>query len=206
MTRGGGTHLSPCYFGGGTPLFTSQHPPMAVRPSRCPSMPWPSVVSSQGVDPACCQPSPPAPHSPAPFPPPISGSEAPPAPTLRELLFAPFPEKKLGHSLPKMAAAVREPRGHSARARLWEQRWVAVPHKQGCQVLVTLCLWLWGTTLCPVPRCQCSDSGDTSRVEGHALFPLGCMALPGLGDLWWLEGTSNQPRTRCLGTSTFGDG
>lgn len=186
MTLLGGTHLSPCYFGGGTPLFTSQHPPMAVRPSRCPSTPWPSVVSSQGVAPACCQPSPPAPH------------HCP----LGELLFAPFPEKKLGHSLPKMAAAVMEPRGHSARARLWGQRWVAVPHKQGCQVL---CLWLWGTTLCPVPRCQCSDSGGTSRVEGHALFPLGCMALPGLGDLWWLEGTSDQPRTRCLGTSTFGD-
>lgn len=53
-------------------------------------------------------------------------------------MFAPFPKKKLGHSLPKMAAAVREPRGHSARARLWGQRWLAVPYKQGCQVLVTL--------------------------------------------------------------------
>lgn len=81
-------------------------------------------------------------------------------------------------------------------ARLWGQCWEAVLYKQGCQVLVTLCL------------CHTASAvtvGTPSGWKEHGPFPLGCTALPVVGDLCWLEGTPDQPRMCCLETSTFGD-
>lgn len=91
-----------------------------------------------------------------------------------------------GNCWVRMAPALMEPRGHSAMDRLWGQHWELFCTSQECQVLVTLC---------PVPHCQCSASGDTLGGKEHGLLPLGCMALPGVGDLWWLGGASDQPRT-----------
>lgn len=178
--KSGGTHLSLCFFwGGGTPLFPRRSH-LSASSHVCGSLPLalhsmsirgvqPRAGSCllQSITPTCCS-TPLLPSHPPSW--------------IQGLPLLPL----WGNCWVRMAPALMEPRGHSAMDKLWGQHWELFCTSQECQVLVTLC---------PVPHCQCSASGDTLGGKEHGLLPLGCMALPGVGDLWWLGGASDQPRT-----------
>lgn len=159
------------FWGGGTPLFPwsthpSQHRPMAVGPSHCPCTPWPSVVSSQGVAPACSEPSlpSPAPHH-CPLPTPHLGFRGSPCSHSWGTLVVCL--------LPLQKAGSQSPQTDGAQGSLCHGQALGTALGSAGADDIVPCATL------PV---QCSDNGDT-RLEGTWPFPLGCTAVPGAGDL-----------------------
>lgn len=107
------------------------------------------------VPPACSEPSPPAPH-PCPFPPPSWVQGLSLLPPLGNCCLPPFPDKNWVTVPPKMTSALMEPRGHCHGQALGTAL-------RGCSVQTRV---PGAGDIVPVPPCQCSDSGDTLRLEG----------------------------------------
>lgn len=134
LTHGSGHSSLSMFFGGQAPLFShgapmSQHPPMAVGPSHCPSTPWHPWCPAKGWLLLALSHHPLL-HITAPFHPPSRVQGLPLLLLLGNSCLPPSPRKSWATAPQQWLLHCWSPRV-TAVAGLWGQRWEAVTYSKG---------------------------------------------------------------------------